>query len=57
MLVLTRKKGEKLYIGDSEVYVQKVSANRVTLSIKADRKTEILRGELKGKESEAEGGR
>ena len=56
-MVLTRKKGEKLYIGDSEVYVQKVSANRVTLSIKADRKTEILRGELKGKESEAEGGR
>ncbi len=48
MLVLSRKTGEKIYIGDDVfVEVRRVAGNRVTLAINAPRSVRILRGELK----------
>ena len=47
MLVLSRKVGEKIMIGnDIEVQIQRVSGGRVTLAIEAPRDVRILRGEL-----------
>ena len=47
MLVLSRKVGEKINIGDDVfVEVRKISGNRVTLAFKAPRTIRILRGEL-----------
>jgi carbon storage regulator len=47
MLVLSRKEGERIVIGDDVVLVvQKVSGNRVTLALEAPRHVKILRGEL-----------
>ena len=48
MLVLSRKTGEKIYIGeDVFVEVRRVAGNRVTLAINAPKSVRILRGELK----------
>jgi len=47
MLVLSRKTGERIHIGDDIfVEVRRVAGNRVTLAIKAPREVRILRGEL-----------
>lgn len=47
MLVLSRKVGEKLIIGDGiEVVVTRVAGNRVTLGVQAPRQVEVRRGEL-----------
>jgi carbon storage regulator len=47
MLVLSRKEGEKLLIGDNiTVVVSKISGNRVTLGIEAPSDVKIFRGEL-----------
>lgn len=47
MLVLSRKAGEKIVIGDSvTVVVQRVAGNRVSLAIRAPKDVRILRGEL-----------
>jgi len=47
MLVLTRKVGESIQIGDHvTVVVQRISGNRVALSFEAPRDVRILRGEL-----------
>jgi carbon storage regulator len=47
MLVLSRKPGEKLHIGDSiTVEVRRVAGNRVTIAIDAPRDVRVLRGEL-----------
>ena len=47
MLVLRRKIGEKIQIGGQiTVTVQRISGNRVSLSIEAPREVRILRGEL-----------
>ncbi len=47
MLVLSRKAGEKLVIGDNvEITVSKISGNRVTVAIDAPREVAIRRGEL-----------
>ncbi len=47
MLVLSRKTGERIHIGnDIFVEVRRVAGNRVTLAIKAPREVRILRGEL-----------
>jgi carbon storage regulator len=54
MLVLSRKEGEKLVIGDNiTLVVSKISGNRVTLGIEAPVDVKIFRGEL----SEADAGR
>ena len=47
MLVLSRKEGEKLVIGDNiTLVVSKISGNRVTLGIEAPADVKIIRGEL-----------
>ena len=47
MLVLSRKIGEKLVIGDNiTVVVSRVAGNRVTLGIEAPTEVRIVRGEL-----------
>lgn len=47
MLVLSRKLGEKLVIGDNiTVVVSRVAGNRVTLGIEAPSDVRIVRGEL-----------
>ncbi|HMO17280.1 MAG TPA: carbon storage regulator [Oligoflexia bacterium] len=47
MLVLTRKVGERIHIGDNIIVtVTKISGNRITLGIDAPRETKIMRGEL-----------
>jgi len=48
MLVLSRKIGEKIYIGENiSIEVRRVAGNRVTLALDAPRNIRILRGELK----------
>lgn len=47
MLIITRKKGESLMIGDDiEIIVSKIDDGSVKLGIKAPRDIEILRKEL-----------
>lgn len=47
MLVLSRKVGERIHIGeDIFVEVRRVSGNRVTLAVSAPRSVRVLRGEL-----------
>lgn len=54
MLVLSRKEGEKLVIGDNiTVVVSRVAGNRVTLGIEAPADVRIVRGELKSQEDVA----
>ena len=47
MLVLSRKVGERIHIGD-EVYIEvrRVAGNRVTIAVHAPKSIRILRGEL-----------
>ncbi|HBE67674.1 MAG TPA: carbon storage regulator [Planctomycetaceae bacterium] len=53
MLVLSRKEGEKLVIGDNiSLVVSKISGNRVTLGIEAPADVKIFRGELADKANE-----
>ena len=48
MLVLSRKLGEKLVIGDNiTVVISRVAGNRVTLGIEAPADVRIVRGELR----------
>jgi carbon storage regulator len=48
MLVLSRKEGEKLVIGDNiTLVISKISGNRITLGIEAPANVKIMRGELK----------
>ncbi|MEM9586491.1 MAG: carbon storage regulator [Planctomycetota bacterium] len=51
MLVLSRKEGEKLFIGDDIVLtVNRISGNRVAIGIEAPRDVSIVRGELDRRE-------
>ncbi len=53
MLVLSRKEGEKLVIGDNiTLVVSKISGNRVTVGIEAPADVKIFRGELKAQTDE-----
>lgn len=48
MLVLTRKVGEKLHIGDDiTVTITQIKGNRVKVGIEAPGNVRIVRGELK----------
>lgn len=48
MLVLSRKVGERLVIGDNiTVVVSRVAGNRVTLGIEAPNSVRVVRAELK----------
>ena len=47
MLVLSRKVGERIHIGnDIFLEVRRVAGNRVTLAVNAPRDVRVLRGEL-----------
>jgi carbon storage regulator len=47
MLVLSRKEGERLVIGENIVItVNRISGNRITLGIDAPRDVRVVRGEL-----------
>jgi carbon storage regulator CsrA len=47
MLVLSRKSGERIHIGeDIVVEIRRIAGNRVTLALRAPRDVRILRGEL-----------
>lgn len=57
MLVLSRKVGEKLIIGDNIVLtVNRISGNRVAIGIEAPRDVRIVRGELQRTQVAAPGG-
>lgn len=48
MLVLSRKIGEKVHVGnDIQIEVRRVAGNRVTIAVDAPRNVRILRGELR----------
>ena len=58
MLVLSRKVGERIHVGNDIVLeVRRISGNRVTLALEAPRDVRILRGELEqaAREFAAEG--
>lgn len=63
MLVLSRKVGEEILIGDNvRLIVNRVSGNRVTIGIDAPKNVHIVRGELrplvgKAEESDEENAR
>jgi len=47
MLVLSRKVGERIVIGDNiTLVISKVNGNRVTIGIEAPRDVKVVRGEL-----------
>lgn len=53
MLVLSRKVGEQLVIGDNiRVVVHRVAGNRVTIGIEAPNDVRIIRGELQVHETQ-----
>ena len=47
MLVLSRKTGEKIHIGENvSIVVNRITGNRVSLGIEAPEEVRITRGEL-----------
>ena len=47
MLVLSRKVGERIHVGDNiTVEIRRIAGNRVTIALAAPRDVRILRGEL-----------
>jgi carbon storage regulator len=47
MLVLSRKVGERIHVGDDIILeIRRIAGNRVTLALEAPRNVRILRGEL-----------
>ena len=47
MLVLSRKVGERIHVGDNIVLeIRRIAGNRVTVALDAPRNVRILRGEL-----------
>ncbi len=57
MLVLSRKEGEQLLIGDDIVLtINRINGNRVAIGIEAPRDVRILRGELERHKNTPQGG-
>lgn len=47
MLVLSRKVGERIHVGDNiTIEIRRIAGNRVTIALAAPRDVRILRGEL-----------
>jgi len=55
MLVLSRKEGERLIIGDVAVMVVRIGSNAVRLGVDAPDDVAIRREELEPRESEEDG--
>jgi carbon storage regulator len=54
MLVLSRKEGERIVIGENiTLVVSRISGNRVAIGIEAPKEVTVVRGELKGEDSSA----
>ena len=57
MLVLSRKEGEQLVIGDNIVItINRIAGNRVAIGVEAPREVSIVRGELQKPEPVSLGG-
>jgi carbon storage regulator CsrA len=55
MLVLSRKTGERIQIGDDiTIEIRRIAGNRVTIALDAPRDVRILRGELEAVANEFE---
>ena len=46
MLVLTRKKGQTVFVGDAELTIVSVKGGSIQLGFKAPKNVRIMRGEL-----------
>ncbi|AMV32868.1 hypothetical protein VN12_12140 [Pirellula sp. SH-Sr6A] len=57
MLVLSRKEGERIVIGENiTLVVSRISGNRVAIGIEAPKDVTVVRGELKESDFAVEGG-
>ncbi|MFO0923431.1 MAG: carbon storage regulator [Pirellulales bacterium] len=55
MLVLSRKEGEEIVIGDNiKIVISRIDGNRVSVGIEAPKDVKIIRSELSGTEPEAQ---
>lgn len=54
MLVLSRKPGERIQIGEAVVTILHAGCGRVSIGVEAPRETKILRGELLEREKDKE---
>lgn len=55
MLVLTRKVGETIQVGDDiTIEIRRITGNRVSVAIDAPREVRLVRGELLDREAEVE---
>ncbi len=50
MLVLTRKGGEALTVGEARIVVLAINGNKVRLGIEADKSVKVVRDELERKD-------
>lgn len=55
MLVISRKPGETVWIGDARIIVTKSKDGRVRLVVDAPKDVRVLRGELVGREARRAG--
>lgn len=53
-LILSRKPGQSIDVGGSRITIERVSGNRVRLSVQAPASVRVLRGELGGDEPRRE---
>jgi carbon storage regulator len=53
MLVLTRKSGQTIRIGDVVIRIVRVKGAAVRIGVQAPRTTKVLRGELRDKDKAA----
>lgn len=55
MLVLSRKVGDSLWIGDDiQIFINKIEGRQVSLAISAPKKVKIIRDELVNRSAEEE---
>jgi len=52
MLVLSRKSGEKITVGEVTFTINRIKGNKVVVGIEAPERVKILRGELKVNEKQ-----
>lgn len=45
--MLTRKRGERLYVGEIEIIVSEIGKSNVRLAVRAPAGSQVLRGEVK----------